>query len=75
MAAEPHDGFFHHVSRRDPWLGDVLGRLAVRYPEVPIIFAGWRKLAEECAYRFFGAAAGDRSTIAQPVDPASPEDR
>ncbi len=25
---------------RGSWLGDMLGRLAVRYPEVPIIFAG-----------------------------------
>jgi hypothetical protein len=38
----------------------MLGRLSVRYPEVPIIFAGSRKFAEEWAYRFFGAAVGDR---------------
>jgi len=37
----------------------MLGRLAVRYPEVPIIFAGSRKFAEEWAYRFLGAAVGD----------------
>jgi hypothetical protein len=37
----------------------MLGRLAVRYPEVPIIFAGSRKFAEEWAYRFRGAAVGD----------------
>ncbi len=54
---------------RGSWLGDMLGRLAVRYPEVPIIFAGSRKFAEEWAYRFFGAAVGDRSTIAEAVDP------
>ncbi len=59
---------------RGSWLGDMLGRLAVRYPEVPIIFAGPRKFAEEWAYRFFGAAVGDSGTIAQLVDPASPED-
>lgn len=45
---------------RGSWLADALGRLAVRYPEVPIIFAGSRKFAEEWAYRFFGAAAGDQ---------------
>jgi ERCC4 domain len=44
---------------RGSWLGDMLGRLAVRYPEVPIIFAGSRKFAEEWAYRFLGAAVGD----------------
>ena len=44
---------------RGSWLADMLGRLTVRYPEVPIIFASSRKFAEEWTYRFFGAAAGD----------------
>jgi hypothetical protein len=44
---------------RGSWLADMLGRLTVRYPEVPIVFAGSRKFAEEWAYRFFGAAMGD----------------
>jgi hypothetical protein len=44
---------------RGSWLADMLARLVVRYPEVPIIFAGSRKFAEEWTYRFFGAAAGD----------------
>ena len=44
---------------RGSWLADMLGRLAVRYPEVPIVFAGSRKFAEEWAFRFLGAAAAD----------------
>jgi ERCC4-type nuclease len=44
---------------RGSWLADMLGLLAVRYPEVPIVFAGSRKFAEEWAYRFLGAAVGD----------------
>jgi ERCC4-type nuclease len=44
---------------RGSWLADMLGRLAVRYPEVPIIFAGSRKFAEEWPYRFLGAAVSD----------------
>jgi hypothetical protein len=32
---------------RGSWLADMLARLAVRYPEVPIVFAGSRKFAEE----------------------------
>ena len=44
---------------RGSWLADMLGRLMVRYPEVPIVFAGSRKFAEEWTYRFFGAAIGD----------------
>ena len=43
----------------------MLGRLAVRYPEVPIIFAGSRKFAEEWAYRFLGAAVGDSGPAAE----------
>jgi hypothetical protein len=36
-------------------------RLAVRYPEVPVVFAGSRKFAEEWAYRFLGAAVADHT--------------
>src|SRR5439155_1163294 len=42
------------------WLADMLGRLTVRYPEVPVIFAGSRRFAEEWAYRFLEAAAAER---------------
>ncbi len=44
---------------RGSWLADMLGRLALRYPEIPIVFAGSRRFAEEWAYRFFGAVIGD----------------
>jgi hypothetical protein len=44
----------------------MLGRLAVRYPEVPIIFAGSRKFAKEWAYRFLGAEVGDAGTTTAP---------
>jgi len=44
---------------RGSWLADMLGRLAIRYPEVPIVFAGSRRFAEEWAFRFFGAAIAD----------------
>jgi len=45
---------------RGSWLADMLGRLAVRYLEVPVIFAGSRRFAEEWASRFLGAAVADR---------------
>jgi hypothetical protein len=54
---------------RGSWLADMLGRLAARYPEVPVIFAGSRKFAEEWTYRFFGAAVGDRDLDPPPVEP------
>src|SRR6266702_1812627 len=46
---------------RGSWLADMLGRLAVRYSEVPVVFAGSRKFAEEWAYRFLGAAVADHT--------------
>ena len=41
------------------WLADVLARLQVRYPGVPIVFLESRKLAEEWTYRFLAAAASE----------------
>jgi ERCC4 domain len=57
---------------RGSWLADMLGRLAVRYPEVPIVFAGSRRFAEEWAYRFFGAAVGDRTGTGQSEESDGP---
>jgi hypothetical protein len=44
---------------RGAWLADMLARLAVRYPEVQVVFAGSRKFAEEWTYRFLAAALSD----------------
>jgi ERCC4-type nuclease len=57
---------------RGSWLADKLGRLAVRYPEVPIVFAGSRRFAEEWAYRFFGAAVGDAMGTAETASSGEP---
>jgi hypothetical protein len=38
------------------WMLELVARLQVRYPSVPIVFADSRKLAEEWTYRFLGAA-------------------
>lgn len=38
------------------WVLDLVARLQVRYPNVPIVFTGSRKLAEEYTFRFLGAA-------------------
>jgi hypothetical protein len=58
------EGDYPHLFQTQPgrgsWLADMLARLAVRYPEVPIAFAGSRKFAEEWAYRFLSAAVGDQ---------------
>jgi len=41
------------------WVLDLLARLQVRYPAVPIVFTGSRKLAEEYTFRFLGAARAE----------------
>jgi ERCC4-type nuclease len=46
-----------HVS--GAWLGDMLARLQVRYPEVQVVFADSRRFAEEWTYRFLAAALAD----------------
>lgn len=46
-----------HIS--GAWLGDMLARLQVRYPEVQVVFADSRKFAEEWTYRFLAAALAD----------------
>jgi hypothetical protein len=38
------------------FVADLLARVAVRYPAVPVVFPGSRKLAEEWTYRFLAAA-------------------
>jgi ERCC4-type nuclease len=41
------------------WLLDLVARLQVRYPAVPIVFADSRLLAEEWTFRFLGAARAE----------------
>ena len=54
---------------RASWLADMLARLQVRYKEVGIVFAGSRRFAEECTYRYLAAAVGD--TLPPPPCPLS----
>lgn len=51
------------VDRVKPgWLPEVLARLQVRYPQVPVVFADSRKLAEEWTYRFLASAHREFAT-------------
>lgn len=62
------DVFRLHAAR-GAWLASMLARLAVRYPEVPVIFAGSRKFAEEWTHRFLTSAAEDDLTPQTATDP------
>lgn len=45
------------------WVLDLVARVQIRHPDVPIVFAGSRKHAEEYTFRFLGAA---RAELAPP---------
>jgi len=52
------------------WLPDVLTRLQIRYREIPIMFAGSRKFAEEWTYRFLATAVADLADPSAAKEPA-----
>jgi ERCC4 domain len=55
------------------WLLELVARLQVRYPAVPIVFADSRKLAEEYTYRYLAAALVHHAPEqADPNDSAPP---
>jgi hypothetical protein len=47
------------------WLADQLARLQVRYPEVQLVFADSRRLAEDWTYRFLTTALADTAEPTQ----------
>jgi hypothetical protein len=48
------------VERVEPgWLPELVARVQVRFPNVPIVFCDNRKFAEEWTYRFLGAAQAE----------------
>lgn len=48
------------VERVEPgWLSELVARMQVRFPNVPIVFCDNRKFAEEWTYRFLGAALAE----------------
>lgn len=50
------------------WVLDLVARVQVRHPAVPIVWAGSRKHAEEWTFRFLGAARADLDVSAQQAD-------
>jgi ERCC4-type nuclease len=56
------------------WLLELVARLQVRYPAIPIVFADSRKLAEEYTYRYLAAALVHHAPEhAHPPDDAPPQ--
>ncbi len=55
----PYSALFKAPRVSEGWFPELVARLRVRYPNVPIVFAENRKLAEEWTYRFLAAAWRD----------------
>jgi hypothetical protein len=56
VVEERYSALFKVPRVRPGWLPELVARLQVRHPGVPVVFCDTRKLAEEWTYRFLAAA-------------------
>jgi len=56
VVEERYGALLDHQHTQPGWLLELVARLQVRYPAVPLVFADSRKLAEEYTYRYLAAA-------------------
>ena len=63
LVEDRYSAIFKLEHVRPSVVADMLAECQVRHPTVPIIFAETRALAQEWAYRFFGAAVRDRQQV------------
>ena len=70
VVEDKYSAIFKHKFVPGGTLADLLARVQVRYPLVPIVFCETRPLAEEWTFRFLGAALAH--FIEQPEDPTEP---
>lgn len=66
VVEERYGALLGNQHARPGWLLELVARLQVRYPTVPITFADSRKLAEEWTYRFLAAALVHHAPEAHP---------
>jgi len=59
VVEDRYSGLIKHPYGPAGFLPDLLARVQVRYPEIPIVFAETRPLAEEWTFRYLGAAAAE----------------
>jgi hypothetical protein len=70
VVEDKYSSIFKHKFVAGGTLADLLARVQVRYPSVPIVFCETRPLAEEWTFRFLGAALA--GFLEQPEDPTAP---
>ena len=61
-----YSSLLRHRFTAKAFLADLLVRLQIRYPQIPIQFLETRKLAEDWTYRFLGCAYDNASTMLLP---------
>ena len=61
VVEDRYSALLKHAYAPAGFLPDMLARVQVRYPEIPIVFAETRPLAEEWTFRYLGAAAAEDS--------------
>lgn len=70
VVEDRYSAVFKHEHISGGTLADLLARIQVRYPAVPIVFCDTRPLAEEWTFRFLGASLAQ--VVDQPEDPTAP---
>lgn len=61
VVEDRYSSLLKHAYTPAGFLPDMLARVQVRYPEIPIVFAETRPLAEEWTFRWLGAAAAEHA--------------
>ena len=61
-----YSSLLKHAYAPAGFLPDMLARVQVRYPEIPIVFLETRSLAEEWTFRYLGAALAEHASGQQP---------
>lgn len=59
VVEDRYGGLLRHPYAPAGFLPDILARVQVRYPEIPIVFLETRPLAEEWTFRYLGAALAE----------------
>lgn len=62
VVEDRYGGLLKHAYAPAGFLPDLLARVQVRYPEIPIVFLETRPLAEEWTFRYLGAALAEALT-------------
>jgi hypothetical protein len=59
VVEDRYGALLRHALAPAGFLPDLLARVQVRYPEIPIVFLETRPLAEEWTFRYLGAALAE----------------